>query len=65
MAEKLKESRSKYLESSKERKRRLWREREQQRRGHTRRAAAFTGWMFLPDLVLEQIFTFLSYKVGS
>ena len=25
----------------------------------------FTDWMFLPDLVLEHIFKFLSYKVGG
>ena len=52
----------KAFESSKERKRRVWRERQSLR---TERAPTVlcTDWMFLPDLVLEHIFTFLSYKV--
>ena len=52
----------KYCETSRQRKRRQWREKQEQRRGE--RPPVFTDWMFLPDLVLEHIFKFLSYKVG-
>ena len=50
-------------ETSRQRKRRLWRLRQEQRRPE--KSPAFTDWMFLPDLVLEHIFKFLSYKVGG
>ena len=53
----------KYCETSRQRKRRQWRERQELRRGE--RPPVFTDWMFLPDLVLEHIFKFLSYKVGG
>ena len=62
MEDKRKERR-KCFESSKERKRRLWRERQQNSSQRTQRPAVCSDWMFLPDLVLEHIFTFLSYKV--
>ena len=58
-----KERERKVWENSRQRKRRQWRERLDQRRGE--RPPVFTDWMFLPDLVLEHIFKFLSYKVGE
>ena len=51
-----------HCETSRQRKRRQWRERQTLRRAE--RPPVFTDWMFLPDLVLEHIFKFLSYKVG-
>ena len=53
----------KYCETSRQRKRRQWKERQEQRTAE--RPPVFTDWMFLPDLVLEHIFKFLSYKVGG
>ena len=52
-------------ESSRQRKRRQWRERQELRQTQSERPPVFTEWMFLPDLVLEHIFKFLSYKVGG
>ena len=53
----------KYCETSRQRKRRQWKERQEQRTAE--RPPVFTDWMFLPDLVLEHIFKFLSYKVSG
>ena len=56
----------KYYENSKERKKRLWKEKQEKRRTEGRdnnERAVFSGWMYLPDLILEHIFKFLSYKV--
>ena len=52
----------KYFETSRQRKKRLWLER-QEKRG-TKERTPFLGWMYLPDLILEHIFKFLSYKVS-
>merc|ERR1719348_1210502 len=53
----------KYYENSKERKRRLWKERQEKWKGETNEARErFSDWMYLPDLILEHIFKFLSYK---
>ena len=54
-------------QNSKERKRRLWKEKQELRKREPERrerAGVFTEWMYLPDLVLEHIFKFLSYKVS-
>ena len=51
----------KYFENSKQRKKRLWLERKEG--SHTKAKTPFLGWMYLPDLILEHIFKFLSYKV--
>merc|ERR1719410_2456361 len=52
----------KFGESSRQRKRRQWREKQELRQNRPDKPPVFTEWMFLPDLVLEHIFKFLSYK---
>jgi hypothetical protein len=54
-------------ETSRARKRRLWRERQEARSAGsaTRRPPRCEGWAYLPDIVLEEIFKYLTYKVGA
>ncbi len=54
-------------ETSRARKRRLWRERQEARSAGSaaRRLPRCEGWAYLPDIVLEEIFKYLSYKVGQ
>ena len=62
----IKERYKKYCENSKERKKRIWQEKKEKWRNDKREGKdKFDGWMFLPDLILEHIFKFLSYKVRS
>jgi len=59
----IKERYKKYCENSKERKKRIWQEKKEKWRNDKREGKdKFDGWMFLPDLILEHIFKFLSYK---
>ena len=52
-------------ENSKERKRRIWLEKKQKRAENPlKETEQFSGWMFLPDLILEHIFKFLTYRVS-
>jgi len=58
-------SRYKYLENSKDRKRRLWKENKKKWAEQSKELRThFGGWTYLPDLILEHIFKFLSYRVG-
>ncbi len=54
-------------ETSRARKRRLWRERQEARSAGSaaHRPPRCEGWAYLPDIVLEEIFKYLSYKVGA
>ena len=54
-----------YLENSKQRKRRLWKEKLESRGQTKKKTDTFTDWMYLPDLVLEHIFKYLSYRVST
>jgi len=52
-----------YKESSKDRKRRVWQERRSKKAENPDKPRTyFTGWMYLPDLILEHIFKYLSYR---
>eukprot|EP00092_Neocalanus_flemingeri_P001028 GFUD01001097.1.p1 GENE.GFUD01001097.1~~GFUD01001097.1.p1 ORF type:complete len:570 (-),score=89.29 GFUD01001097.1:101-1810(-) len=52
-----------FIENSKDRKRRLWKEKQKKRAEQSKEPTIhFSGWMYLPDLILEHIFKFLSYK---
>ena len=63
-ADVIKERYKSYLENSKQRKRRLWKEKLESR-ALTQKKDTFTDWMYLPDLILEHIFKYLSYRVSS
>jgi len=54
-------------ETSRARKRRLWRERQEARSAGSaaHRPPRCEGWAYLPDIVLEEIFKYLTYKVGA
>ena len=64
-ADVIKEKYKKYLENSKQRKRRLWKEKLESRGVTQKKKDTFTDWMYLPDLILEHIFKFLSYRVST
>jgi len=52
-----------YKESSKDRKRRIWQEKQNRKKENPDKPrTVFSGWMFLPDLILEHIFKFLTYR---
>jgi len=52
-----------YKENSKQRKRRLWKEKQGKIASQPQETKkCFTGWMYLPDLILEHIFKFLTYR---
>jgi hypothetical protein len=55
-------------ETSRERKRRAWRQRQEARQAGADSAAGrpprCESWAYLPDIVLEEIFKYLSYRVG-
>jgi len=52
-----------YKESSKDRKRRIWQEKQNKKKENPDKPrTVFSGWMFLPDLILEHIFKFLTYR---
>jgi hypothetical protein len=54
-------------ETSRARKRRLWRERQEARSAGSaaHRPPRCEGWAYLPDIVLEEIFKYLTYKVRA
>ena len=64
-ADVIKERYKSYLENSKQRKRRLWKEKLESRALTQKKTDTFTDWMYLPDLILEHIFKYLSYRVSS
>ena len=66
-ANSVKQKYKKYYENSKERKKRLWKEKQEKWKSAESNEAKerFSDWMFLPDLILEHIFKFLSYKVKT
>ena len=64
-ADVIKERYKQYLETSKQRKKRLWRERLERRAGGKEKREPFSDWMYLPDLIIEHIFKFLSFRVST
>merc|ERR1711953_1275228 len=55
---------SRGIESNKERKRRRWKEIQRRKKEGEKNGqnTEFRGWMYLPDLILEHIFKFLTYR---
>jgi len=49
-------------ESNKEKKRRRWKEIQRKKKEGQKDETEFRGWMYLPDLILEHIFKFLTYR---
>merc|ERR1712012_768417 len=49
-------------ESNREKKRRRWKEIQKKKKEGQKDETEFRGWMYLPDLILEHIFKFLTYR---
>ena len=43
----------------------MWKEKLESRKVTQRKKDNFSDWMYLPDLILEHIFKFLSYRVSG
>ena len=43
----------------------MWKEKLESRKVTQRKKDNFSDWMYLPDLILEHIFKFLSYRVST
>ena len=43
----------------------MWKEKLESRKVTQRKKDNFSDWMYLPDLILEHIFKFLSYRVSK